>query len=76
MLAEMTDAGLIGGNRKTFKERGQLPPWRCSKSWRAILTAELIAEPAVWDRTEEKNRARSCCCPASARRRAAGGWTG
>ena len=24
MLAEMTEAGLISGNRKTFKERGQL----------------------------------------------------
>ena len=26
MLAEMTDEGLLSGNRKSFKERGQLPP--------------------------------------------------
>jgi ribonuclease R len=58
MLAEMTDAGLISGNRKTFKERGLLPPVAVLEIVARDPDGELIAEPAVWDRTEgEKPRA-------------------
>jgi ribonuclease R len=58
LLAEMTDAGLISGNRKTFKERGQLPPVAVLEIVARDAEGELIAEPAVWDRTEgEKPRA-------------------
>jgi len=58
MLAEMTDAGLLSGNRKTFKERGQLPPVAVLEIVARDADGELIAEPVVWDRAEgEKPRA-------------------
>jgi ribonuclease R len=58
MLAEMTEAGLISGNRKTFKERGQLPAVAVLEIIARDADGELIAEPVVWDRAEgEKPRA-------------------
>src|SRR5262249_46807705 len=58
MLAEMTEAGLISGNRKTFKERGQLPAVTVLEIVSRDADGELIAEPVVWDQAEgEKPRA-------------------
>jgi ribonuclease R len=58
MLAEMTEAGLISGNRKTFKQRGQLPAVAVLEIVARDADGELIAEPVVWDRAEgEKPRA-------------------
>jgi ribonuclease R len=58
MLAEMTEAGLISGNRKTFKERGQLPAVAVLEIVAREADGELIAEPVVWDSAEgEKPRA-------------------
>jgi len=58
MLAEMTEAGLLSGNRKTFKERGQLPAVAVLEIVSRDADGELIAEPVVWDRAEgEKPRA-------------------
>jgi ribonuclease R len=58
MLAEMTEAGLISGNRKTFKQRGHLPAVAVLEIVARDADGELIAEPVVWDRAEgEKPRA-------------------
>jgi ribonuclease R len=58
LLAEMAAAGLLSGNRKTFKERGQLPPVAVLEIIARDADGELVAEPAVWDPAEgEKPRA-------------------
>jgi ribonuclease R len=51
-LAEMADEGLLTGNRKSFKERGQLPPVAVLEIVARDADGELIAEPATWDRAE------------------------
>jgi ribonuclease R len=58
LLADMAAAGLLSGNRKTFKERGQLPPVAVLEITARDADGELVAEPAVWDPAEgEKPRA-------------------
>ena len=58
LLADMAAAGLLSGNRKTFKERGQLPPVAVLEIVARDADGELVAEPAVWDPAEgEKPRA-------------------
>ena len=58
LLAEMADAGLISGNRKTFRERGQLPAVAVLEIVARDADGELVAEPAVWDAAEgDKPRA-------------------
>ena len=58
LLAEMADEGLLSGNRKSFKERGQLPPVAVLEIVARDADGELIAEPAVWDAAEgERPRA-------------------
>ena len=49
LLAEMAEEGLLAGNRKGFKERGQLPPVAVLEIVARDEDGELIAEPAVWD---------------------------
>ena len=55
LLAEMAEEGLLAGNRKGFKERGQLPPVAVLEIVARDEDGELIAEPAVWD--DERGRA-------------------
>jgi ribonuclease R len=58
LLAEMADEGLLTGNRKSFKERGRLPPVTVLQIVARDADGELIAEPAVWDTAEgERPRA-------------------
>jgi ribonuclease R len=58
MLAEMADAGLLAGNRKTFREKGHLPPVAVLEIVARDGDGELVAEPAVWDQADgEKPRA-------------------
>ena len=52
LLAEMAEEGLLAGNRKSFKERGQLPPVAVLEIVARDKDGELIAEPAVWDAAE------------------------
>ena len=52
LLAEMAEEGLLAGNRKSFKERGQLPPVAVLVVVARDKDGELIAEPAVWDMSE------------------------
>ena len=58
LLAEMSEEGLLVGNRKAFKERGRLPPVTVLDIVARDADGELIAEPAVWDAAEgERPRA-------------------
>ncbi len=58
LLAEMSEEGLLVGNRKGFKERGKLPPVTVLDIVARDADGELIAEPAVWDGAEgERPRA-------------------
>ncbi len=58
LLAEMAEEGLLSGNRKSFKERGKLPPVAVLEIVARDKDGELIAEPAVWDTAEgERPRA-------------------
>ena len=58
LLAEMAQEGLLAGNRKSFKERGSLPPVAVLEIVARDKDGELIAEPAVWDAAEgERPRA-------------------
>jgi ribonuclease R len=58
LLAEMADEGLLAGNRKTFKERGSLPPVAVLDIVARDSDGELIAEPVDWDASEgERPRA-------------------
>jgi ribonuclease R len=52
LLAEMAEEGLLAGNRKSFKERGHLPPVTVLQIVGRDADGELIAEPAVWDAAE------------------------
>ncbi len=52
VLAEMADAGLISGNRKTLQERGHLPAVAVLEIVGRDGDGELVAEPAVWDASE------------------------
>ena len=52
LLSEMTAAGLISGNRKTFTERGQLPNVAVLEIIARDADGELVAEPAVWDQAQ------------------------
>ncbi len=52
ILAEMTEEGLLAGNRKGFKERGGLPPVAVLEVTGRDADGDLIAEPAVWDADE------------------------
>ena len=50
LLAEMTEEGLLSGNRKAFKEPGALPPVAVLEIVGRDAEGELIAE-AAWLRT-------------------------
>jgi ribonuclease R len=52
LLAEMTDEGLLLGNRKGFKQRGELPPVAVLEIVARDADGELVAEPAVWEAGE------------------------
>ncbi|MDX2201868.1 MAG: ribonuclease R [Hyphomicrobiaceae bacterium] len=52
VLAEMTDEGLLAGNRKAFKERGHLPPVAVLEVTGRDAEGDLIAEPTVWNAEE------------------------
>jgi ribonuclease R len=52
LLAEMAGEGLLAGNRRSFKERGHLPPMAVLDIVARDADGELIAEPAVWDIAE------------------------
>jgi ribonuclease R len=57
LLAEMADEGLLTGNRKGFKQRGELPSVTVLEIVARDADGELIAEPAVWE-AEEGERPR------------------
>lgn len=58
ILAEMTEEGLLAGNRKSFKERGGLPPVAVLEVTGRDADGDLIAEPTVWN-SEEGPRPRA-----------------
>ena len=49
LLAEMTEEGLLSGNRKRFKEPGILPPVAVIEVVARDADGDLIAEPASWE---------------------------
>jgi ribonuclease R len=49
LLQEMTDDGQLLGNRKRFKQPGQLPPVSVLEIVARDDEGELVAEPAVWE---------------------------
>ncbi len=52
LLAEMTEEGLLSGNRKGFKEKGGLPPVAVLEITGRDADGDLMAEPTVWDTSE------------------------
>lgn len=48
LLAEMTDEGLLAGTKKSFHERGALPPVTVIEVTGRDDDGDLIARPAVW----------------------------
>ena len=48
LLAEMTDEGLLAGTKKSFHERGALPPVTVIEVTGRDDDGDLIAHPAVW----------------------------
>jgi ribonuclease R len=52
LLTEMTEEGLLSGNRKGFKEKGGLPPVAVLEITGRDADGDLIAEPTVWDTSE------------------------
>ena len=58
LLAEMAEEGLLAGNRKGFKERGNLPPVTVLRSSPATRTASWSPSLSTWDAAEgERPRA-------------------
>jgi ribonuclease R len=49
LLAEMTDEGILSGNRREMKERGSLPPVAVLEITGRDDDGDLIARPVVWD---------------------------
>ena len=49
LLQEMADEGQLAGNRKSFKEKGRLPPVGVFDIVGRDKQGDLIAEPNVWD---------------------------
>jgi ribonuclease R len=49
LLAEMSEEGLLSGNRKGFKEPGTLPPVAVIDIVARDADGDLIAEPASWE---------------------------
>ncbi len=68
LLAEMTEEGLLSGNRKGFKEPGVLPPVAVVEIVARDADGDLIAEPASWD--GEGERPRVLVLPARGKERA------
>ncbi|MEZ5845015.1 MAG: ribonuclease R [Hyphomicrobiaceae bacterium] len=52
LIEEMTEEGLISGNRKEFRERGGLPPVAVLEIVASTSDGDLVAEPVVWDARE------------------------
>jgi ribonuclease R len=52
LLAEMTDEGLLLGNRKGFKQKGELPSVAVLEIVARDADGELVGEPAAWDHGE------------------------
>ncbi len=48
LLAEMADEGLLAGSKKSFHERGVLPPVTVIEVTGRDDDGDLIARPAVW----------------------------
>ncbi len=63
LLAEMSDEGLLAGNRKEMREKGGLPPVTVLEVTGRDTDGDLVGAPAVWDSAEHGERPRVLILP-------------